>query len=86
MVEPEFGQPEQWGVECMDVNLIFHSGGRTDTLQERKTEIQNALLLSDVSIDSRCAGLRQSLAAFHQVQLHPSCLFCHTVAAPQGLR
>lgn len=50
-IGPEFGQPEQWVVECMGANLIFHSGGRTDTLRELKTEIQNAVVCSDVSID-----------------------------------
>lgn len=51
VIGPEFGQPEQCVVECMGVKLIFHSVGRTDTLQERKTEIQNAAFCSDVPID-----------------------------------
>lgn len=32
VIQPEFGQPEQWVVEYMGVNLIFYSVGRTDTL------------------------------------------------------
>lgn len=51
VIGPDFGQPEQWVVECTGPNLIFPSVGRTDTLQELKTEIQNAEFCSDVSID-----------------------------------
>lgn len=32
VIGPDFGQSQQWVVEHMYVNFIFHSAGGTDTL------------------------------------------------------